>query len=86
MDHVPFASLSDLGRSSSIVRGMADNTARIAEIDTILRNGVRSWTAGGETVQYDFDALRAERSRLIAEDDDAQDKRPVASSINLGCF
>lgn len=65
---------------------MADHSARIAEIDAILRAGARSVSIDGHTVTYDFDALRGERARLISADDTARHTRPRVSRINLSRF
>lgn len=65
---------------------MANNTARIAEINAILQQGVVEHVVDGETVKYDLDALRRERRRLIMSDDTGRHRRPVASTINLSGF
>lgn len=61
-----------------------DHTARIAEIEAILRNGASQVSTDGTSVSYDFDALRKELRLLRAEDDRQKHRRPVAASINLG--
>jgi len=65
---------------------MPDHSARIAEIQAILRAGAVSVATDGVSVTYDFAALRTELRQLMAEDDAQRGKRPIASSINLGSF
>lgn len=65
---------------------MADNTTRIGEINAILRSGVKSFKNDGTTVVHDFDALRAERRRLIESDDTLRGSRPPAFQADLGAF
>lgn len=65
---------------------MADNTQRISEIRTILRAGARRVVVDGTTIEYDFEALRAELHELIATDDSLRSQRPVASNIKLTGF
>lgn len=64
---------------------MADNSARIAEIQEILR-GAKSVSVDGVTTTYEFDSLRKELRDLQQTDDSQKTKRPVASSIYLGGF
>lgn len=57
-------------------------TARLAEIQEILRSGVVEDEADGQRTKYDHDSLRKEESKLLRK----SGLRPVASSINLGGF
>lgn len=63
---------------------MADHSARIAEIQTILRAGARNIVNDGTTVGYDFEALRRELRELMADDDTHAGRRPRVMSIRLG--
>lgn len=63
---------------------MADHSVRIAQIETILRNGVRSVTNDGTTIHYDFNALRKELRELRAADDANKGRRPQFVDIKLG--
>jgi hypothetical protein len=65
---------------------MANNTTRIAEIDAILRSGVRAFTNDGTTITHDFAELRRERRRLIESDDTLSGKRPPIAVLDLGSF
>jgi hypothetical protein len=65
---------------------MANNSARIAELRTILQAGIRSRTVDGASETYDLDRIAEELRKLESEDVAAQTKRPVASSIYLGGF
>ncbi len=62
---------------------MADNTARIAQIESILEAGARSVVIDGVTVAYDFDSLRTELRRLKATDDIQKKTRPRVLSFDL---
>ena len=65
---------------------MADHSARIEEIEEILRTGATSVSTDGTSISYDFASLRRELRRLRAEDDAHRGRRPVVSSIKLdGC-
>lgn len=63
-----------------------DNRARIADIQSILREGARQVVVDGTTVIYDFDSLRRELRELMREDELQRRRRPTASTINLGGF
>jgi len=65
---------------------MADNSARIAEIQEILRAGATSVSVDGVTTTYNFNELRKELRDLQQSDDSQKRKRPVASNIYLGGF
>ena len=65
---------------------MADNSARIAEIQEILRAGATSVNVDGVNTTYNFDSLRKELRDLQQSDDTLKSKRPVASNIYLGGF
>ena len=65
---------------------MADNSERIAEIEEILRSGVKTVTVDGVTTSFDLESLRRELRLLRASDDALRGKRPVAARINLGGF
>lgn len=63
---------------------MPDNTAKIAELRSILESGTTSITVAGTTTAVDLNQVRIELSRLMAEDDTQKKRRPRISSINLG--
>lgn len=65
---------------------MADHSARIAEIQELLRTGVKSSTTDGQTVTFDKDQLNKELRELMAGDDTHKGRRPRAAAINLGGF
>ncbi len=65
---------------------MADNSARIAEIDAILESGVEQSTNDGTTVKHNFAELRKERRRLIENDDTRTGSRPSAITLDLSGF
>jgi polyphosphate kinase len=65
---------------------MADNSARIAELEAILQSGVSSYTNDGTTVSHDLGEVRKELRRLRAEDDTVGNKRPQSFTVNLGGF
>ena len=62
---------------------MADNSARIAEIQEILRTGASRVSKDGVTVDYQLDVLRAELRKLQGTDDSQKGRRPIVSRINL---
>lgn len=62
---------------------MADHSAEIAEIESILRAGVKQTTVDGTTVVYDFDTLRKELRRLKRMNDATKGKRPLVATIRL---
>jgi len=67
---------------------MADNTAKIAEIRTLLESGATSISVDGQNVTLDLTSLRKELNRLIGDDDAtvANMRRPRMSSVNMGGF
>jgi hypothetical protein len=65
---------------------MADNSERIAEIEAILRSGVKSYMNDGTQITHDFDALRKELNRLRQSDDALKGSRPKAVQFDLGGF
>lgn len=62
---------------------MADNSQRIAEIQEILRTGARQITNDGQTITFDFNALRKELRQLMSQDDVNRGRRPSVVSIDL---
>jgi len=65
---------------------MADNTQAIAEIEEILRAGVKTFVNDGTTVTHDFAELRKSLRELKATDDTLGNQRPKAVSVDLGGF
>lgn len=62
---------------------MADNSARIAQLNTILETSVTASTIDGTSVAIDLDSLRKERDRLMAEDNTARIQKPRLTSVNI---
>lgn len=62
---------------------MADHSAEIARIESILRRGVTTVTVDGTTMTYDFAELRRQLDRLRQLDDATRGKRPFAATIRL---
>lgn len=65
---------------------MADNTEAIARIRRLLASGVTSTSIDGVSTTIDPASLRAELSRLEAEDTTQQDRRPRVFQILADCF
>jgi hypothetical protein len=65
---------------------MADNSTAIADIRAILRQGATTVTIDGQTIVYDFVALRRELRELMADDTADTGRRPVATRITLAGF
>jgi len=63
-----------------------DNATKIADIRAILRAGASTVTVDGQSISYDFDALRRELRELMADDTTDAGRRPVATRINLAGF
>lgn len=65
---------------------MADNSARIAEIRTLLGSGAKTVKVDGVETTFDLASLRKELRELMREDDTQAGRRPTVSTINLGGF
>ena len=65
---------------------MADNSVAIAEIQAVLRSGVKTVTVDGVTTQFDLAALRRELSFLMKTDTVNKSRRPTCASIDLSRF
>ena len=65
---------------------MADNSAQIAEIEEILRSGVKTFVNDGTTVTHDFVELRKSLRDLKRTDDTLSNPRPKAFGVDLGGF
>jgi hypothetical protein len=63
---------------------MADNSARISEIEAILRAGARQVVVDGTSVTYDFETLRKELRHLKATDDTLAGTRPKILGVKFG--
>ena len=61
---------------------MADNTARINEIRTILQSGIVQSTEDGTQTILDIPSLRAELQQLMSEDDTQKVRKPRISTID----
>ncbi len=65
---------------------MADNSAKIAELEAILETGATTVKVDGQEIVRDLNVVRAELRRLQAADDTDKNRRPVTSRINLSGF
>ena len=65
---------------------MADNSAKIAELEAILETGATPVKVDGQEIVRDLNVVRAELRRLQADDDTDKNRRPVTSRINLSGF
>ena len=63
-----------------------DNSAKIAELESLLESGATSVNVDGVTVAISPDSVRAELRRLQQADSVQRKKRPVAARINLAGF
>lgn len=68
---------------------MADYSAEIAAIETILNSGAKSTSVDGLSVSYDLVALRKRLAELKALDDttlEAGTQRPKRATIRMNYF
>ncbi len=65
---------------------MADNAAKIAELEAKLQRGMTAFATDGQSASYDLDAIRAELTRLRGTDTTARRRKPVITKIQLGGF
>lgn len=65
---------------------MADNAAKIAELQAILQSGGQSVSVDGTQVTFNLNEVRQTLRELMASDDTQSGRRPVAARINLGGF
>ena len=68
---------------------MADYSAEIAQIETILNSGTRSVSVDGMSTAYDHDSLRKRLAELRALDDStlaAGKARPKNATIKLNFY
>jgi len=65
---------------------MADNSAKIAELEAILETGATTVTVDGQTIVRDLDVIRAQLRRLQADDNTDKNRRPVTARIKLSGF
>ena len=65
---------------------MANNTARIAQIQALLDTGATQVVVDGQTVTISPASLRKQLRRLMATDDTNAGRRPVAATVNLGGY
>lgn len=63
---------------------MADNSAEIARIESILNAGATTVSVDNLMSTYDFGELRKRLAELKATDDNTQRRRNVFNRINLG--
>lgn len=62
---------------------MANNTAKIAELEAILQSGATSVTVDGVVTQIDLAEVRRQLRELRASDDTQKKRRPLATRIRL---
>lgn len=62
---------------------MADNSARIAELEAILRSGVTTRTINGTTTTVDLTVIRQQLTSLRQQDDTQAIRKPRIASMNL---
>ena len=65
---------------------MADNAAKIAELEAKLQRGMTAFATDGQSGSYDLEVIRKELARLRSEDTTARRKKPTLSKIRLGGF
>lgn len=65
---------------------MANNTAKIAELEAILQAGETSTTIDGTTTTVDLNVIRQQLNELRANDDDEANRlrKPTVATICLG--
>lgn len=63
---------------------MADNTAEIARLRAILREGVTTVSVGGTTTAVDLNVIRQQLRELERTDDTEGARKPRISSIDVG--
>lgn len=65
---------------------MADNAAKIADLEAKLQRGMTAFATDGQSGSYDLEAIRKELQRLRADDNTARRRKPVITKIKLGGF
>lgn len=65
---------------------MADHSERIAEIQDILRTGAKRVNVDGQSMEYDFAALRQELRELMADDNTNAGRKPPVMRADLSGF
>lgn len=63
---------------------MANNTAEIARLEALLRNGVTTVTVAGVTTTLDLNEIRRQLEYLRAADDSQAGRKPRIATINAG--
>lgn len=63
---------------------MADNSARIAELEALLQSGVTSTSINGTTTTVDLSEIRRQLDILRRTDDTQAGNKPRMSSIRVG--
>ena len=62
---------------------MADNTAKIAELEAILQSGVTTITIAGTTTQIDLNVIRRQLQDLRATDDTQAARKPRIATLDV---
>lgn len=63
---------------------MANNTARIAELEAILQGGVTTITVAGTTTTADLNVIRQQLAELRRTDDSQVSRKPRIATIDTG--
>ncbi len=63
---------------------MADNSAKIAELEAKLQRGMTGFTTDGQSGSYDLEQIRKELARLRAEDNTARRRKPTMTRWRTG--
>lgn len=62
---------------------MADNTAKIAELEAILQQGITSISVAGTTTQIDLNVIRQQLRDLRATDDTQATRKPRIATLDV---
>lgn len=63
---------------------MADNAAKIAELEAILHGGVTSINVDGTSTTCDLEEIRRQLAELRRTDDTQRTRRPRLTFVKLG--
>ena len=63
---------------------MANNTAQIAELEAVLREGITTTTVAGTTTTVDLDVVRKQLAELRRTDDTQVSRKPRIATLDTG--